>query len=84
MNSGEAAERVGGAVECCRKLAGGVYCAATDIRDKIVAVGNGNLSADDALHRLVEDYSNLLDFAEGLRNLADEIETLKGDIPEGK
>lgn len=83
MNSKEA-ERLGSAVECCRKLAGGVYCAAKSIRDNIVAVGNDNRSADNALHRIVEDYGDLLDFAEGLRDLADEIETLKGNTPEGK
>ena len=69
--------------DCCR-IVGKVYGAANQIRDTICAVGSGELSADNALHKLVVVFGNLLDHSEELRNLTEEIESFKCDIMEGK
>ena len=77
----ERLERIGN--DCCR-IAGNVYSAANQIRDTICAVGTGELSADNALHKLVVVFSDLLGHSEELRGLSAETETLKCDIMEGK
>ena len=84
MNSKEHAEYLEAVVDCCLKLAGRAHSTATRIYNKIRAVGHSELTADNALHQLVEDYHDLRDLAESIGKLAEEIETLKGDIPEGK
>ena len=84
MNSKEHAEYLEAVVDCCLKLAGRAHCTATRIYNNIRAVGRSELTADNALHQLVEDYHDLRDLGESIGNLADEIKTFKGDIPEGK
>ena len=84
MATKEQAERLESiGTDCCR-IAGKVYSAANQIRDTICAVGTGELSADNALHKLVVVFGDLLDRSEELRDLSEETETLKCDIMEDK
>ena len=84
MNSREQAEYVEAIADNCLKLAGRAHCTATRIYNNIRAVGRSELTADNALHQLVEDYHDLRDLGVSISNLADKIETLKGTTPEGK
>lgn len=55
------------------KYAGLVSCAAVRIYNFIREVGRGELTADNALHQLVEDYRNLRNLSNDIINLADEL-----------
>ena len=58
----------------CLDLAGRAYAAATRIYNMIRSVGSGELTADNALHRLVEDYANLRRLGEDIMKLAEYLE----------
>ena len=55
------------------KYAGSVSCAAVRIYNFIREVGRGELTADNALHQLVEDYHQLKVLSNNIVNLADEL-----------
>lgn len=55
------------------KYACSVSCAAVRIYNFIREVGRGELTADNALHQLVEDYRNLRSLSNDIINLADEL-----------
>lgn len=57
-------------VDTCLKLAGRAHCSAVRIYDIIRAVGRGELTADNALHQLVEDYHDLRDLGDLLMDFA--------------
>lgn len=61
-------------VDECLKISGRVSCSAVRIYDLIREVGSGKLSADNALHQLVEDYHELHVASSMLRNLAHNLE----------
>lgn len=61
-------------VDNCLKYASQIQCTAVHIYNLIREVGHGKLSADNALHQMVEDYKILKDIAEGVSELADAIE----------
>ena len=84
MATKEQAERLESIGNDCCRIAGKVYGAANQIRDTICAVGSGELSADNALHKLVVVFGDLLAHSEELSDLFEETETLKCDIMEGK
>ncbi len=58
----------------CLKLASNAHCTATRIYNIIRAVGHGELTADNALHQLVEDYSTLHHLGDEIGKLADWID----------
>lgn len=55
------------------KYSGSVSCAAVRIYNFIREVGRGELTADNALHQLVEDYRNLRSLSNDIIELADEL-----------
>ena len=61
-------------VDTCLKLASRAHCSATRIYNMIRAVGRGELTADNALHQLVEDYHDLHNLGELLGGFADMFE----------
>ncbi len=65
-------------VDTCLKLASRAHCSATRIYNMIRAVGRGELTADNALHQLVEDYHDLHKLGELLGNFADMFEKKGG------
>lgn len=65
-------------VDTCLKLASRAHCSATRIYNMIRAVGRGELTADNALHQLVEDYHDLHNLGELLGNFADMFEKKGG------
>ena len=58
----------------CLSLAGRAHTAATRIYNIIRSVGSGELTADNALHQLVEDYAELHRLGLDIRKLADYLE----------
>ena len=64
--------------DTCLKLASHAHCSATRIYNIIRAVGRGELTADNALHQLVEDYHDLHQLGEDLGDLATAIEKKEG------
>ncbi len=60
-------------VEKLYKYAGHASCAAVRIYNVIRAVGRGELTADNALHQLVEEYHELSILNENICKLADEL-----------
>jgi len=67
--------------DACLSLSSRVSCSAVRIYNIIRGVGRGELTADNALHQLVEDYHDLLILSNDIEKLADEFG--KG-IGEGK
>ena len=61
-------------VDKCLKCASQIQCVAVRIYNLIREVGYGKLSADNALHQMVEDYHNLKVIAEEVSSIADAIE----------
>ena len=66
--------RTGAPVDTCLRLAGRASCSAVRIYNLIREVGRGELSADNALHQLVEDYHDLRILRDDIRHLADGLE----------
>lgn len=66
--------RTGVSVDTCLRLAGRASCSAIRIYNMIRAVGRGELSADNALHQLVEDYDDLESLSDDIEQLADGLE----------
>jgi hypothetical protein len=52
-------------------------CVANSIYDLIKDVGRGELTADNALHQMIEEYRNLNTVSDRLDKLADAIEKEK-------
>ena len=69
-------------VDTCLKLASRAHCSATRIYNIIRAVGRGEMTADNALHQLVEDYHDLNILGDLLGDFADEFD--KAKAKEGK
>ena len=65
-------------VDKCLKYASQIQCVAVRIYNLIREVGHGKLSADNALHQMVEDYKVLKDIADGVSGIADTIEAAQG------
>ena len=65
-------------VDKCLKCASQIHCVAVRIYNLIREVGHGELSADNALHQMVEDYKVLKDIADGVSGIADTIEAAQG------
>ena len=61
-------------VDMCLKLAGRAHGYAVRIYNMILEVGHGGLTADNALHQLVEDYHDLRDLGDLLMDLAHRFE----------
>lgn len=66
----------------CLGLASKVHCEATRIYNIIRAVGRGELSADNALHQLVEDYATLHNLGNEIGKIADWIDR-EGELVSG-
>ena len=66
--------RTGDPVDTCLRLAGRASCSAVRIYNLIREVGRGELSADNALHQLVEDYHDLRILSDDIGQLADGLE----------
>lgn len=64
------------AFDTCLKLVGRIECTKVRIYNIIRDVGYGKLSADRALHQLVEDYHQLGVTAQAMSELADHIDEL--------
>lgn len=58
----------------CLRLSSKAHCSSTRIYNIIRAVGRGELTADNALHQLVEDYHDLRQLGNDLIDLAKQIE----------
>lgn len=56
-----------------KKCAGYASCISVRIYNLIREVGHGNLTADNALHQLVEDVKNASDLCDRLLELSDSI-----------
>lgn len=67
----------------CMSLAARAHAAATRIYNIIRSVGSGELTADNALHQLVEDYAELRRLGLDIRKLADYLE-VEAKISEGE
>ena len=65
-------------VDKCLKCASQIHCVAVRIYNLIREVGCGKLSADNALHQMVEDYKVLKDIADEVSGIADAIEAAHG------
>jgi len=63
----------------CLGLASNAHCSATRIYNIIREVGRGELTADNALHQLVEDYAELHKLGDKIGELAAWIDTLSGN-----
>lgn len=66
--------RTGAPVDTCHRLAVRASSSAVRIYNLIREVGRGELSADNALHQLVEDYHDLRILSADIRHLADGLE----------
>ena len=66
--------RIGDPVVTCLRLASRASCSAVRIYNLIREIGRGELSADNALHRLVEDYHDLGILSDDISQLADGLE----------
>ena len=66
--------RTGDPVDTCLRLASRASCSAVRIYNLIREVGRGVLSADNALHQLVEDYHHLRILSNDIGQLADGLE----------
>lgn len=62
--------RTGDPVDTCLRLASRASCSAVRIYNLIREVGRGELSADNALHQLVEDYHDLGSLSDDIGQLA--------------
>ena len=71
---GEPKSQTGDLVDTCLRLAGRASCSAVRIYNLIREVGRGELSADNALHQLVEDYHDLGILSNDISQLADGLE----------
>lgn len=60
-------------VDECMSLSCMASCAASQIYDLIKDVGMGKLTADNALHLMIEEYRRLNDISDRLDKLADEL-----------
>lgn len=58
----------------CLDLSCATSCMAVKIYDLIREVGRGELTADNALHQLIEEYKNLNTITDKLGKLADRLE----------
>lgn len=58
----------------CMSLSCMTSCVASHIYDLIKDVGRGELTADNALHQMIEEYKNLNTISDKLDKLADELE----------
>lgn len=58
------------------KVATTAHCTAVRIYNTIREVGHKKLSADNALHQMVEDYKNLHDLGDKAMQIADTLDTL--------
>jgi len=67
----------------CLKLAECAFCSSTRIYNIIRSVGSGELTADNALHQLVEDYAALHRLGRDIVKLADYLDKA-AEISEGK
>ena len=70
----ESESRTGAPVDTCLRLASRASCSAVRIYNLVRAVGRGELSADNALHQLVEDYHDLRILSDDIGQLADGLE----------
>lgn len=61
-------------VDECLRLSGRASCTAVRIYNIIREVGRGELSADNALHQLVEDYHDLILLSRDIGAIADRLE----------
>ena len=61
-------------VDECLSLASKASCTAVRIYNIIREVGRGELTADNALHQLVEDYHDLCVLSDDIRNIAGSLE----------
>ena len=61
-------------VDECLKFSSRASCTAVRIYNIIREVGYGKLSADNALHQLVEDYHDLHRLSEDIRDIAGTLE----------
>ena len=67
----------------CLGLAERAFCTSTRIYNIIRDVGSGNLTADNALHQLVEDYATLHRLGRDIGKLADYLGK-QAEISEGE
>ena len=58
------------AVDECRKISCHASSSAVRIYDLIREVGHGELTADNALHQMIEEYHNLIEIAKEASALA--------------
>ena len=70
----ESESQTGAPVDKCLRLAGRASRSAMRIYNRISEVGRGELSADNALHQLVEVYHELAFLSSDIRHLADGLE----------
>ena len=61
-------------VDECLSLSSKASCTAVRIYNIIREVGRGELTADNALHQLVEDYHDLRVLSDDISNIADSLE----------
>lgn len=61
----------GDKVDKCLRISSNVSCSAVKIYNLIREVGYGKLSADNALHQMVEEYHRLNVISEEISKLAD-------------
>ena len=59
--STQGSKAMNGTIDKCRESAGRISCIAVRIYSMIRDVGRGVLSADNALHLMIEDYKDLRD-----------------------
>lgn len=60
-------------VDECMRLSCETSCTANQIYDLIKDVGMGKLTADNALHLMIEEYRRLNDISNSLDELADKL-----------
>ena len=63
-------------IDQCYKASGRAHSTAVRIYNIIREVGRGELSADNALHQLVEDYHNLQSLGDDIGVIAENLEAL--------
>ena len=64
------------------RLSSRVSCTDVRIYNIIREVGYGKLTADNALHQLVEDYHDLHVLSDEIRKAADEVEKMQEELSE--
>lgn len=64
------------------RLSSRVSCTDVRIYNIIREVGYGKLTADNALHQLVEDYHDLHVLSDEIRKAADEVEKMQEELEE--